>query len=515
MKKLHTIALSDCYASRHCWQSQRSKSKDFVTALFNLPSLPADLEINELVLDSRKVKAGDLFIAVKGHQIDATGFIEQAILSGASAVIAETDLVDQHLNVEYRQQKPVIHYHNLSADLSKIADKFYDSPSKKLTLVGVTGTNGKTTVSQLLAQWVQHLGHKSAVMGTIGNGLFGLMKEAKNTTGSPIEIQSTLADFVHNGADFAAIEVSSHGLVQHRIESLDFKAAIFTNLSRDHLDYHGTMEAYAQAKKRFFFELNTGLQILNADDPIGQQWLEALPNGIAVSCNANFQPHSERWIKAISVHFTDKGAIIQFASSWGNGVLNSPLIGAFNVSNLLLVVATLLALGYPLDKLVNSVSLLKGVKGRMDIIKVNGKPSVIVDYAHTPDALEKALVAAREHCSGKLWCVFGCGGDRDAGKRPLMAKVAEQFADMIIVTKDNPRTEDPDKIESDIVAGFSNMDKVGLIPDRDEAIGFAIKGASEGDVILIAGKGHEEYQITGDKTQYFSDFVTAELYLEQ
>ncbi|MBF0751849.1 MULTISPECIES: UDP-N-acetylmuramoyl-L-alanyl-D-glutamate--2,6-diaminopimelate ligase [unclassified Pasteurella] len=485
-----------------------------LTALFNLPSLP-EVDIHELVLDSRKVKAGDLFVAIKGQQVDATRFIEQAVLAGASAVVAETDSVDEHLRIKYQQQVPVIYYDNLSAKLSEIADKFYDYPSKKLTLVGVTGTNGKTTVSQLLAQWVQQLGHKPAVMGTIGNGLLGHIVEAKNTTGSPVEIQSSLASFVESGADFAAIEVSSHGLVQHRVESLDFNAAIFTNLSRDHLDYHGTMENYAQAKKRFLFELNPELKVVNADDSVGAAWLDELPKGIAVSTHVNFQPKTEKWLKATSVNFTQEGAIIYFESSWGNGTLNSPLIGAFNVSNLLLVMATLLALGYSLDDLISHISKLKGVRGRMEMIKVNGKPAVIVDYAHTPDALEKALIAAREHCTGKLWCIFGCGGDRDIGKRPLMAKVAEQFADMIIVTKDNPRTEDPDKIEADIVAGFRDMNKVGLISDREQAIEFAIQGAGENDLIVIAGKGHEEYQIIGNETLHFSDQETVMFYLNQ
>ena len=263
-----------------------------LTELFNLPALSSDIEINRLVLDSRKVKKGDLFVAVKGHQIDATQFIGQAISAGAGAILAETDSPDAHLGVEYYQQIPLIYYYRLSADLSEIADKFYVSPSKKLTLVGVPGTNGKTTVSQLLAQWAQRLGHKAAVMGTIGNGLLGQIVEAKNTTGSAIEIQSSLASFVNAGADFAAIEVSSHGLVQHRIEALNFNAAIFTNLSRDHLDYHGTMEEYAEAKKRFFFELQPELQILNADDPIGAQWLSELPSAVAVSCKADFQAHS-------------------------------------------------------------------------------------------------------------------------------------------------------------------------------------------------------------------------------
>ena len=486
-----------------------------LTELFNLPALSSDIEINRLVLDSRKVKKGDLFVAVKGHQNDARQFIGQAISAGAGAILAETDSPDAHLSVEYYQQIPLIYYYCLSADLSEIADKFYVSPSKKLTLVGVTGTNGKTTVSQLLAQWAQRLGHKAAVMGTIGNGLLGQIVEAENTTGSAIEIQSSLASFVNAGADFAAIEVSSHGLVQHRIEALNFNAAIFTNLSRDHLDYHGTMEEYAEAKKRFFFELQPELQILNADDPIGAQWLSELPNAVAVSCKADFQAHSKRYLNAVSVRFSGEGTQIDFVSSWGNGTLNSPLIGAFNVTNLLLAMATLLALGYPLHDLIHSVSALKGVCGRMEVIQVTGKPTVIVDYAHTPDALEKALIAAREHCNGKLWCVFGCGGDRDTGKRPLMAKVAQQFADMIVVTKDNPRTEDPDKIEADIVAGFSDMNNVGLIPDRAQAIEFAIQAAFKNDLILIAGKGHENYQIIGHQILHFSDQETASYYLNQ
>ncbi|OOF44150.1 UDP-N-acetylmuramoyl-L-alanyl-D-glutamate--2,6-diaminopimelate ligase [Rodentibacter trehalosifermentans] len=486
-----------------------------LTALFDLPPHSTEVEINALVLDSRKVKNGDLFVAIKGHQIDATRFIEQAILAGASAVVAETEDEGKHLSLTYQHQTPVVYYYGLSANLSEIADKFYDSPSKKLTLVGVTGTNGKTTISQLLAQWVQQLGNKPAVMGTIGNGLLGQLVEAKNTTGSPIEIQSSLASFVDNGADFAAIEVSSHGLVQHRVDALDFKAAIFTNLSRDHLDYHGTMENYAQAKERLFFELKPDLKIINADDPVGALWLNELPNSIAVSTDVNFHPSREKWLKATSVRFTQEGAIIDFASTWGNGALHSPLIGAFNVSNLLLVMATLLALGYSLDDLTTHVSKLKGVCGRMEMIKVNGKPAVIVDYAHTPDALEKALIAARQHCTGRVWCVFGCGGDRDVGKRPLMAKVAEQFADRVIVTTDNPRTEDPDKIEADIVAGFSRMDNVGLISDREQAIEFAIEGAGEDDLILIAGKGHEDYHIVGHETLHFSDQETAIAYLSR
>ncbi|HBO38392.1 MAG TPA: UDP-N-acetylmuramoyl-L-alanyl-D-glutamate--2,6-diaminopimelate ligase, partial [Pasteurellaceae bacterium] len=271
--------------------------------------------------------------------------------------------------------------------------------------------------------------------------------------GSAVEIQASLADFVEQGADFAAIEVSSHGLVQHRVEDLHFATAIFTNLSRDHLDYHHTMENYAAAKKRLFTELDTQYRIINADDDIGRQWLLELPNAVAVSCDPDFQPRQEIWLKATALQFNHKGVQIHFDSSWGNGIIESRLIGAFNVSNLLLVLAALLALGYPLTDLVNTAPQLNGVCGRMEMLSASNKPTAIVDYAHTPDALEKALSAARMHCRGKLWCIFGCGGDRDAGKRPLMAGIAEQLADYVIATDDNPRTEDKQKIMADITAG--------------------------------------------------------------
>ncbi|MCK3657656.1 UDP-N-acetylmuramoyl-L-alanyl-D-glutamate--2,6-diaminopimelate ligase [Pasteurellaceae bacterium Pebbles2] len=471
------------------------------------------ISLNQMTLDSRLVKTGCLFVAIKGHSVDGRQFIPQAIKNGASAVLSDCDLPEQHLSVRLENGVPVISYANLGADLSALADRFYESPSKKLSLIGVTGTNGKTTIAQLLAQWAQILGHKPAVMGTIGNGLFGQVKPAANTTGSAIEVQSSLADFVAQGADFAAIEVSSHGLVQKRIEALTFTAAIFTNLSRDHLDYHRTMEEYAQAKKRLFSELPSKYHIINADDEIGAAWLNEFPNAVAVSCNPDFQTAQKTWLKCTAVSFNSKGANIKIASSWGECELDSRLIGAFNVSNLLLVVATLLSLGYSLTDLARTVTQLTGVCGRMEMLSAAHKPTAIVDYAHTPDALEKALQAARIHCQGKLWCIFGCGGDRDSGKRPLMAQMAEKFADKVIATDDNPRTEDPAKIMADIQAGFVQAEKVQIIHDRELAIKTAIESAVENDVILIAGKGHEDYQIIGTEKLHFSDQEMVKKYL--
>lgn len=468
---------------------------------------------NQMTLDSRSVKHGCLFVAIKGHAVDGRKFIPNAIEQGAVAVLAECDDVSEHLQIHWHENVPVISYFALPAHLSEIADIFYNKPSQHLTLVGVTGTNGKTTIAQLLAQWTQILGKTPAVMGTIGNGLFGRVQPAANTTGSAIEVQSSLASFVEQGADFAAIEVSSHGLVQKRIEALHFAAALFTNLSRDHLDYHGTMEQYANAKKRLFTELVSQHKIINADDVVGAQWLAEMPVAVAVSCNPDYQPKHKSWLKLTALSFSNKGANIEFASSWGNAVLESRLIGAFNVSNLLIVVATLLALGYPLAQLTETVSQLTGVCGRMEMLSTANKPTVIVDYAHTPDALEKALQAARIHCHGKLWCIFGCGGDRDNGKRPMMAEIAENMADYVVVTDDNPRTEDAAKIFADIQAGFKHLERVQMIHNREQAIQTAIQSADKNDVILIAGKGHEDYQIIGTEKLHFSDQETAKKYL--
>ncbi|MFC1195153.1 UDP-N-acetylmuramoyl-L-alanyl-D-glutamate--2,6-diaminopimelate ligase [Pasteurella multocida] len=485
-----------------------------LTALLGQVELAPNIELTDMILDSRAVKQGCLFVALQGHQVDGRQYIPQAIAKGASAVLAETEDVQQHLSTKIEQGVPIISFYQLGSHLSALAGLFYDNPSHKLTLVGVTGTNGKTTISQLLAQWTTLLGHRSAVMGTIGNGLLGQVKEATNTTGSAVEVQASLADFVTRGADFAAIEVSSHGLVQHRVEALAFDVAIFTNLSRDHLDYHQSMENYALAKKRLFTELHSQHQIINADDSVGQTWLQEQPNAVAVSCQADFQPHQAHWLKATAIQFSQKGARIQFESSWGKGELHSALIGQFNVSNLLLVFATLLSLGYDIEKLMKTVPKLMGVCGRMERLSASKQPTAIVDYAHTPDALEKALQAARLHCQGTLWCVFGCGGDRDRGKRPLMAKIAEQFADHVIVTDDNPRTESAAQIVQDILAGFEHPQHVEVCHARDQAIIQALQKADSDDVVLIAGKGHEDYQIIGTQKQHFSDQETVQQYFK-
>ena len=453
-----------------------------------VPGAP-ERALREMTLDSRVAASGDLFVAVLGHQADGRRYIPQAIAQGVAAIIAEAK--DEATDGEIREMHgvPVIYLSQLNERLSALAGRFYHEPSEKMRLVGVTGTNGKTTTTQLLAQWSQLLG---------------------DTTGSAVDVQHVLAGLVAQGATFGAMEVSSHGLVQHRVAALKFAASVFTNLSRDHLDYHGDMEHYEAAKWLLYSTHHCGQAIVNADDEVGRRWLAKLPDAVAVSMEDHINPNCHgRWLKAVDVKYHDSGATIRFTSSWGDGEIESRLMGAFNVSNLLLALATLLALGYPLADLLKTATQLQPVCGRMEVFSAPGKTTVVVDYAHTPDALEKALQAARLHCTGKLWCVFGCGGDRDKGKRPLMGAIAEQFADVVVVTDDNPRTEEPRAIINDILAGMLDAGQAKVMEGRAEAVTNAIMQAKENDVVLVAGKGHEDYQIVGSQRLDYSDRVTA------
>ncbi|EPY2900453.1 UDP-N-acetylmuramoyl-L-alanyl-D-glutamate--2,6-diaminopimelate ligase [Cronobacter sakazakii] len=466
--------------------------------------------LREMTLDSRVAAAGDLFVAVVGHQADGRRYIPQAIAQGVAAIVAEAKGEATDGEVREIHGVPVIYLSQLNERLSALAGHFYDEPSERLRLIGVTGTNGKTTTTQLIAQWCQRLGETSAVMGTVGNGLLGKVIPTENTTGSAVDVQHVLSGLAAQGATVAAMEVSSHGLVQHRVAALKFAATVFTNLSRDHLDYHGDMEHYEAAKWLLFSAHHYGQAVINADDEVGRRWLAKLPDAVAVSMENNINPGCHgRWLRADAVEYHDRGATLRFSSSWGDGEIESRLMGAFNVSNLLLALGTLLALGYPLAALLESAPRLQPVNGRMEVFSAPGKPTVVVDYAHTPDALEKALQAARLHCAGKLWCVFGCGGDRDKGKRPLMGAIAEQFADVVVVTDDNPRTEDPKAIIADILTGMLDAGRARVVEGRAEAVTNAIMQAAENDVVLLAGKGHEDYQIVGTRRLDYSDRVTA------
>ncbi|MCP4355520.1 MAG: UDP-N-acetylmuramoyl-L-alanyl-D-glutamate--2,6-diaminopimelate ligase [Proteobacteria bacterium] len=469
-----------------------------------------DCELNDITLDSREAKKGFLFCAVNGHKIDARKFIPQTIENKVAAIIADSNEADYS---EIKDNTTIVYIKDLSHKLSKIADAFYQAPSKKTKIIGITGTNGKTTIAQITAQWATLLDEKSATMGTIGNGFYGDLLEAENTTGSPIEIQKNIAKFVEGNANLVSMEVSSHGLTQGRVDAIDFDIVAFTNLTQDHLDYHNTMEEYFQAKSILFSRFNAKHKVINVDDEYGMRLANSIEDKdsvIAVSSNyTDLENNFTNYVYLTDVEFINGGAEISFRSNFIDATIKSNLIGAFNVSNVLVSLGIMFASDFDVEKVVSVANKLQPVIGRMEVFTKENTPSIIIDYAHTPDALEKALQACRIHTKGELWSIFGCGGDRDVTKRPIMAKIAEDNADRVIVAHDNPRTEDPEIILKDVFEGFENRDSVKTILERAEAIKFAFENASHDDVILVTGKGHEDYQIFGTEKVHYSDRETA------
>ncbi len=468
------------------------------------PSL-ASVVVSELELDSRRVKPGTTFVAIVGHIVDGRNFIESAIRQGANAVLAQACDVKAHGTIDMIGDTPIIYLNALDKCLSEIAGRLYTYPD--MELIGVTGTNGKTTITQLIAQWIDLIGSKAAVMGTTGNGFLSHLQQAANTTGNAVEIQRTLASLAEQDARYTALEVSSHGLVQGRVKALLFAAGVFTNLSRDHLDYHGTMEDYASAKFTLFSQHQCETAIINVDDQVGASWVKELTNVIAVSLKPASEYENAVW--ANNVEYAESGITIEFDGKYGSGELYAPLIGEFNAANLMLAFTTLLSLGFSKQELLATANQLQPVLGRMELFHADKHAKVVVDYAHTPDALEKALQALRVHCEGQLWSIIGCGGDRDAGKRPMMAEIAERLGDKVVLTDDNPRSESPGSIIKDMLAGLSKPADAVIEHDRFQALTYALENASAQDIILLAGKGHEDYQIRNGETIYYSDRESA------
>lgn len=449
-----------------------------------------------ITADSRRVQAGSLFLAYPGGKSDGRDYIAQAIQAGAMGVAWES----QGFSWKATWQVSNVAVQGLKNQAGELAAEFYHHPSQKLGMIGVTGTNGKTSVSQWIAQAFTTLGQKTAVIGTIGNGFIDAQTEASNTTPDAILLQAMLANFVQHDADTVAMEVSSHGLHQGRLNGVTFDVAVLTNLSRDHLDYHKTMEEYAAAKQQLFTWPGLRLAILNADDVFGQ--------AVAALLKAQGKPLITYGLVQGDVRGSDlqlhqHGLTMQVSTPQGDALVNAPVLGRFNAYNVLAVLTTLLAFKVRLQDAVAAMAKIKPVLGRMQQLGGNDKPLVVVDYAHTPDALEKVLTTLREQAQGKLICVFGCGGDRDAGKRPLMGAVAAKLADTVIVTSDNPRNENPSDIIEQVLSG---ADKACLIEaDRATAIKQAVQWARKGDIVLVAGKGHESYQEVAGIRMPFSD----------
>ncbi|MBD3619853.1 MAG: UDP-N-acetylmuramoyl-L-alanyl-D-glutamate--2,6-diaminopimelate ligase [Chromatiales bacterium] len=476
--------------------------------LAEVPGTAARLPVGGLALDSRRVHAGDLFLACAGTRQHGLSHAAQAIERGAVAVAWERV---RGQATPAADRVPFVAVDRLTHKLGVVADRFYGHPSQEMGVMGVTGTDGKTSVTQFLAQALDQGSARCGVVGTLGYGLHGALQPGTHTTPDAITLQRELAAIRDAGARWLAMEVSSHALDQGRVNGVAFDYALFTNLGRDHLDYHGSLEAYGAAKQRLFTWPGLDYAIINLDDAFGRALSAAVPAGVrqlGYSLEADVRhPVDCVAVRRLDLHAGGFGA--EVVTPWGRGELEAAVLGRFNVQNLLAVLATLLAIGVELPDALLRLRRIRPVPGRMQLLGGGTRPQVVVDYAHTPGALEQVLGAAREHTAGRLVCVFGCGGDRDAGKRPLMAAVAERLADTVIVTDDNPRHEDPATIVADILAGFREPAAVTVEHDREVAIRAAIAAARPGDLVVVAGKGHETVQQLGGRAIPFSDVEVA------
>jgi UDP-N-acetylmuramoyl-L-alanyl-D-glutamate--2,6-diaminopimelate ligase len=462
-----------------------------------------DHVISNITDDSRLLKPGDLFFAYQGEKQDGRKFLEQVVAKGASALVCEAKNMEL-FNKQY--DLPLILIPDLRSKIGSIAAKFYGYPSKQMDVIGITGTSGKTSCSHFIATALHNSGIKCGIIGTLGSGFPNVLSPNINTTPGAIILQQQLSAFLQQQAKVISMEVSSHSLEQGRVNGIDFSIGVFTNLSHEHLDYHGDMRSYGESKKRLFLDYNLHHAVINADDVFGKQLLAAVAKKtptIAYSIMGAKSDFDTVRVSELKTH--DKGFTANVMTPWGNGILTSKLLGRFNVSNMLATLSVLLLMEMPLEQALHQLMELQTVTGRMNAFGGGELPLVVVDFAHKPDALEKVLIELREHCHGKLWCVFGCGGDRDRAKRPLMGRIAESYSDYVVITDDNPRTENSQQIVDDIVNGLLCPRRGEVLHDRATAIAYAVNNAKSGDVILVAGKGHETYQLIGNEKIAFSD----------
>ena len=453
-------------------------------------------EIQGISYNSKKTIPNDLFICLTGEHVDGHEFAEEAFNNGASAFV-----VEKRLNLDV----PQIVVDNTSEIIAQISDLFYNSPSQKLNIIGVTGTNGKTTVTHLIQELFEANNQKCALIGTLGHKFFtnDSYHDAKHTTPQAPELQAILNNVNEKCIPNVVMEVSSHALAQHRVDFCDFNGAVFTNLTQDHLDFHITMQNYFKAKAKLFEDLVAGdFAVINNDDKYAEDFKKVLSPSVTLY---TYGIKNDSDIKAKNVIFNHDGASFICSIKGKDYPIKLKMNGMFSVYNALAALTAAIATGLDTDKSISKLQELGGVAGRFEII-IN-QPTVIVDYAHTPDGLENVLKAARDitPSDGKLICLFGCGGDRDSTKRPKMGRIVEELADKMIVTSDNPRSEDPQQIITDILAGINHVNNVIVEPDRELAIKEAYKIAGKKDVVLIAGKGHENYQILANETIHFDD----------
>ncbi|GAB6195808.1 UDP-N-acetylmuramoyl-L-alanyl-D-glutamate--2,6-diaminopimelate ligase [Lysobacter xanthus] len=474
----------------------------------DVDGIPVDLVVSGLVQDSREVRPGDAFVAIAGFGAHGLGFVDAARARGAAVVLFEPPAP-----AGFDVPADAIAVPGLRARLGDMAHRLHGRASEAMTVVGVTGTNGKTTTVQLIAQAWTLRGTTAATIGTLGAGLYGRTEPTGFTTPLVLRLHALIGGLHDGGAQALAMEVSSHALDQGRVDGVRFDVAVFTNLTRDHLDYHGTMAAYGAAKARLFGWPGLGAAVVNLDDEYGRQLFGALPAAVR-AIGLSSRGADGATLRADGLRLDASGLAFDLVTDAGRAPVRSSLLGRFNVDNLLAVAGVLSALGAELGDVADTLSRLQPVAGRMNRLGGDGRPLVVVDYAHTPDALEQALATLRAHTKGRLLCVFGCGGERDAGKRPQMGAIAERLADVAIVTDDNPRSEDGDAIVAAILEGFADRDRARVLRDRRSAIREAIAQAVDDDVVLIAGKGHEPYQEIAGVKHPFDDAVVAREALE-
>jgi UDP-N-acetylmuramoyl-L-alanyl-D-glutamate--2,6-diaminopimelate ligase len=476
----------------------------------DVAAVPPSLAITGLVQDSRAVRAGDAFVAIGGFGTHGLHFVEQAKASGASAILFEPPVPAD----VPAPPADAIAVPGLRARMGAMADTFHGRPSAAMTTVGVTGTNGKTSTVQLLGQAWTLRGTTAGTIGTLGAGLYGDVRPTGFTTPLVLQMHALLAQLRDAGAAAVAMEVSSHALDQGRVDGVHFRVGVFTNLTRDHLDYHGDMQAYGAAKARLFAWPGLQAAVLNLDDAHGRRLHADLPEGV-LRIGTSAAGAADASVRAVDARLDTHGIGFELAIGEQSHPVRSPLLGRFNIDNLLAVAGVLHALGGDCAGIAATLSALQPIPGRMNRLGGDaGRPVVVIDYAHTPDALEQALDSLRAHVHGRLLCVFGCGGERDRGKRPQMAAIAERLADAVVVTDDNPRGEDGDAIIAGIMAGFADAAAVVVQRDRKAAIARAIGMAGSGDIVLVAGKGHEPYQEIDGVRHPFDDTLVARAALD-
>jgi|TARA_B110000483_G_scaffold178035_1_gene210583 UDP-N-acetylmuramoyl-L-alanyl-D-glutamate--2,6-diaminopimelate ligase len=480
-----------------------------LVGMVRTPDLIVSTEVTSISMDSRGVNKGALFIATANDAKHRTLHFTEAIEKGAKVVLFDQllPLSEKEIDCMALAKVQAIQVIDLSEKVSEIAARFFGHPSLALTIIAVTGTNGKTSVSHFIAQCLESSGHACGLIGTLGIGYLRGLTDSGMTTPNPVSIQANLAEFCHQKIIYVVIEASSHALEQGRLNSVAVDVAVLTNVSRDHLDYHKNMEAYQEAKKSLFYFQSLKAVVINMDDGFGVSLIDDLTSRKELAVITYSSELKDMTLQAKDIETSLKSIKFILANKSEVGQVECDVLGHFNIDNLLAVAGSLLAIKIPFKTVLNLINKCHDINGRMEMLSNHDKTDVVIDFAHTPDALEKTLMSLRHvmHKEGQLWCVFGCGGERDFGKRPLMGSIAEQYADRIVLTADNPRSESNKNIVAEILKGIKNKDKLHIEHDRKHAIAYAIKNAKHEDIILIAGKGHEQYQEIEGERHSFND----------